>query len=122
MAHPLRVAGAVLALGAIAPVSALAAFDTSAPAPRRGPALVVTTTATGTVHADAPTLPGGPPPTIAWDLDADGQFDDAGGTTAALRPGDDVRTVRARAQWLTFVPIARIAHTTVADAENRGSD
>ncbi|HWI75430.1 MAG TPA: hypothetical protein VNT55_25940 [Baekduia sp.] len=46
--------------------------------------------------------------TLAWDLDADGSFDDAAGRTATPPPG--ARVVRVQAQWLDGpVPIVRTA-------------
>jgi hypothetical protein len=57
----------------------------------------------GGLIADAPGRPA-----LAWDLDADGSFDDAAGRTAT--PPRGAHVVRVQAQWLGGpVPIARTA-------------
>lgn len=49
---------------------------------------------------------------IAWDLDGDGQLDDAAGPSAQALPG--AHHVRVQAQWLGgAVPIARTATRAV---------
>jgi hypothetical protein len=97
MSLSLLIAG-LLAVGALVPGGA-------APSSTHEPALAVTLHAAPDGRLTA-TAPAGA--ALAWDLDADGSFDDAAGPAATVGPG--VHRVRVQAQWLDGpVPIVRTA-------------
>jgi hypothetical protein len=107
------------ALGLAAAGIALPATADPPPAPHDAlavvaPARPVAPGAPVTLAARVPD--GAAPPTITWDLDGDGRYDDDAGAVVRVRFGaaDGPHRVRASALWLDgAVPITRTATATV---------